>query len=435
MPTVYQKRGSRAVQVAPSTEEFTQLEQRVVQLEETGPYVLPVASETRLGGVKVDGVSVTVDGGGTISAPAGVPIQPADSVPEAPGNAAIGTSLKYARQDHVHPEQTVPLATAESAGLVKPGTAITVDGEGALSVSPESTPLEALNGIRKGFGILIPLTQAKNIYVNSVTGADTLDEGRGESGARPFKSIQAAINYAAATYSLGAYNLAIVLADGTCPGDVRLVRYTATTGRMVLRGNSADTGAVSIEGCVYADMNVGTWDCNRVTIRNKDGAASPGSSNFYGVLVKQGASVTLNQCAIDVSGKAPDGKVKEPLYAAGGQLEIRSGDPDIPGLTIVSKGDDAPARLLHAEAGGSIAMLSDIAVDVPEVKVASLYLSGGSRFYRASVFTGHTPTFSGTTIGKRYDVRENSIASTLGGGPDFIPGDAEGTVGSGGQYT
>lgn len=328
----------------------------------------------------------------------------------------------------------IPVATSSTPGIIKPGAALAVDDEGGLAVSPQSTAPETLNGIRRGFGILIPLTQAKNIYVNSATGSDAPDEGRGESAEKPFKSVQAAINYAAVTYNLGAHNLFIVIADGTCAGDVRLVRYTSTTGRMVLQGNSANTGAVAVEGGIYADMNVGTWLLNRITIRNKDKAVSLGSSNFYGLLVKRGASVTLNQCAIDVSGAAPEGRSKEPLYVAGGQVEIRSGDPEIPGLTIFSEGEEAPARLLHADDGGSIAMLSDIAVDVPEVGT-SLFLAGGARFYRASVFTGHIPAFSGTTTGKRYDVRENSIASTLGGGPDFIPGDSEGTTASGGQYT
>lgn len=328
----------------------------------------------------------------------------------------------------------IPVATSTTPGIVQPGTALAVNEKGVLSVSPESSTTEELNLIRKGFGVLIPLTQSKDIYVNSSTGSDELDEGRGESGETPFRTVQAAINYAAVTYNLGAHNLFIVIADGTCAGDVRLVRYTSTTGRMVLQGNSANTGAVAVEGCIYADMNVGTWLLNRITIRNKDKAVSIGSNNFYGLVVKRGASVTLNQCAIDVSGAASEGRSKEPLYVAGGQVEIRSGDPEIPGLTIFSEGEEAPARLLHAEDGGSIAMLSDIAVDVPEVGT-SLFLAGGARFYRARVFTGHIPAFSGTTTGKRYDVRENSIASTLGGGPDFIPGDSEGTTASGGQYT
>lgn len=43
------------------------------------------------------------------------------TTPKAPGTAAVGTSTKYAREDHIHPTQTVP--TAATATPKAPGTA------------------------------------------------------------------------------------------------------------------------------------------------------------------------------------------------------------------------------------------------------------------------------------------------------------------------
>ena len=40
--------------------------------------------------------------------------QPSDTTPKAPGTAAVGTSVTYARGDHVHPKQTV---TKSDVGL------------------------------------------------------------------------------------------------------------------------------------------------------------------------------------------------------------------------------------------------------------------------------------------------------------------------------
>lgn len=49
------------------------------------------------------------------------PPTPATAAPLAPGSAAVGVATKYAREDHVHPAQTVP--TASNATPQAPGTA------------------------------------------------------------------------------------------------------------------------------------------------------------------------------------------------------------------------------------------------------------------------------------------------------------------------
>jgi hypothetical protein len=68
----------------------------------TNPYVLPVASVSVLGGVKVDGVTVSVVAGVLSAA---VP-SPAVTLPVMDGTAAIGALARYARADHVHPRDT-----------------------------------------------------------------------------------------------------------------------------------------------------------------------------------------------------------------------------------------------------------------------------------------------------------------------------------------
>lgn len=43
-------------------------------------------------------------------------------------------------------------------------------------------------------------------------------------------------------------------------------------------------------------------------------------------------------------------------------------------------------------------------------------------------------TFSGSATGRRYNLRANAVLETNGGGPDFLPGDLAGVVGTGSQY-
>jgi hypothetical protein len=65
-------------------------------------YVLPTASTTVLGGVKIDGSSITI-ASGVISAPG---VAASSTTPLMDGAAAAGTGATYARADHVHPSDT-----------------------------------------------------------------------------------------------------------------------------------------------------------------------------------------------------------------------------------------------------------------------------------------------------------------------------------------
>jgi hypothetical protein len=101
-----------------------------------GAYVLPTASTTVLGGVKIDGTTITI-AAGVISA-----VQPAASstTPLMDGTAAVGTSATYARADHVHPTDTsrAPLASPTFTGTVTIPSGASIVGY-ALLASPTFT--------------------------------------------------------------------------------------------------------------------------------------------------------------------------------------------------------------------------------------------------------------------------------------------------------
>ena len=67
----------------------------------------------------------------------------ATAVPKAPGTAAVGTSTKYAREDHVHPLQTTTSGNADTATKLKTARTITVkhvvSGSGSYGVNPNYT--------------------------------------------------------------------------------------------------------------------------------------------------------------------------------------------------------------------------------------------------------------------------------------------------------
>ena len=95
-------------------------------------YTLPVATTTVLGGVKVDGTSVTISSG-VISSTAGA--SPSNAAPAMDGVAAAGALATYARGDHVHPSDTSRYAATNPSGYQ---TAAQVTA--ALPVASSTTP-------------------------------------------------------------------------------------------------------------------------------------------------------------------------------------------------------------------------------------------------------------------------------------------------------
>ena len=105
-----------------------------------GQYVLPVASQNTLGGVKV-GQNLAIDSAGTLSAD----IDTSNFVQESEMSGYVQTS---AMSGYV---ETTQLATTAQTGLVKIGSGITVDANGTISVNSQgggdATVLQSVSGL------------------------------------------------------------------------------------------------------------------------------------------------------------------------------------------------------------------------------------------------------------------------------------------------
>ena len=79
--------------------------------------------------------TVTIDGSGTdIYAPAVSSVDPATATPLMDGTAAVGTSVKYARENHVHPTDTSRQATLVSGTNIKTVNNNSLLGSGNISL-------------------------------------------------------------------------------------------------------------------------------------------------------------------------------------------------------------------------------------------------------------------------------------------------------------
>lgn len=97
------------------------------------PYSLPTASTVVLGGVKVDGTTVTINGSGVISATGGSSLTLTTTGTSGVATYSAGT-LNI--PDYTY---TLPTAAAGTLGGVKVGTGLSIDGSGVLSATATGT--------------------------------------------------------------------------------------------------------------------------------------------------------------------------------------------------------------------------------------------------------------------------------------------------------
>ena len=93
-----------------------------------------LSSGTKIATVSIDGTSTD------LYAPAGgSSVDPATAAPSMDGTAAVGSSVKYAREDHVHPSDTSKQATLVSGTNIK-----TINNESLLGSGNITTPTYTL---------------------------------------------------------------------------------------------------------------------------------------------------------------------------------------------------------------------------------------------------------------------------------------------------
>lgn len=136
-----------------------------------------------------------------------------------------------------------------SGGLV-------TDDDGNLAVDFSQMPTDKFEELLKGLKMLIPLTSNHTFVRNGlfvdgdgVNASDTLDDGRGTQE-KPFKTIQACVNFLATTYSIGSNNVVIKVDGGTYNESVVLPDYSRTTGLVYIRPLSYNAGETPVRDVI-----------------------------------------------------------------------------------------------------------------------------------------------------------------------------------------
>ena len=343
----------------------SELEGRVEALEVVTPYVLPPASASSLGGVKVDGTSITAAEDGTISATL------SDAV-----DSDSGT-------------------TAASSKAVK-------------------TAYDAAIFAQKQ--VKTKLTKETVFYVNVATGNDTLDDGRGLSESKPFRTAQAAIDHICGQYNFGKYNCILNLLEGEFPEFLVIPEFETLTGQLRIRGAGADKTV--IRGSILTRHSNGVVALEKSITVKCPGQPTPGWVNtWYGVGAFGVGSIDI-ACTVDTGGSDPAlYKYAINTPQSGGGITIYNG--------CVLKGN---CTQFLSTIGGTISILGDFSITGTVSDAVAVAATGGKVMVFTKANGESFPVVSGNVTGRRHAVYTNAIISVSGQGPNYFPGSEEGIV-------
>lgn len=312
------------------------------------------------------------------------------------------------------------------------GGGLAKDEDGKIYVDFSQMPTDKFEALLKSIRVPIWLTANKNFYVNGTTGSDTLDEDRGESEGKPFRTLQACVDFICDNYNLSKYNVTIRSKNIKNDTILKLKSYNATSGIIEIRGIDDESRISSLRlssSAIYNIVNL-SIDGNYAT-----------HSICYLVYVGSGV-VNLYNVKLDIRERHSSGKYKDigiEVYD-NGVVNIPSSDNDETGIRIDVSQNNSPNFLLNARDGGKIGVSADISI-YGDCNIASSFANSSrlgliSFVKSAKAYPGRSPvvTSYGTVYGKRYNATLNGIISTGRKGAEFFPGTEPGTTSTGGQY-
>ena len=381
------------------------------------------------------------------------------SLPEAtPTNAgAVKASTTKAGDNVVKADANGSLdgwKDAISDAVANPNAGLIKNADGTLGVDFEQMPTAKFEALLKSLKMQIPLSATLNLYVdkNHADAADIIEDGRGTQN-KPFKTIQAAVNFATQTYAFGAYSGNIYVAPGTYEESVSLPQYTRTSGSISLRALDETTQPTiaTPSASNYATpitISGGSWSLRRLNLSAI--WSDPQTDNL--IHTSAVLSVTGGNTFCDIKGCSLSGEFTGPAALGWANPRMISArDGAIVDISVMqgyqnsftfSKGNANASWILIAETSGQIRFRSanienntDSQVDMYEIPCSGSVhtFANADRNASVSIFAGgkYFPYFTGNMTGKKYSAVNYSLISAPYGG---FPGDTDGTPGASDSY-
>lgn len=311
---------------------------------------------------------------------------------------------------------SLTVAVKQAAMLRYDGTAarwrLIAGATGLLAASNNLSDLASAAAARANLGVREQLAANRTYYVRT-DGSDG-NNGLANSSGGAFLTIQKAIDTVAAL-DLSIYNVTIQVADGTYTGTVTVTGPWVGSGSVTLQGNT-------------------TTPANVVITTAAAGAAA--------LSVQLGGRLSVAGFKLVSSGTGPTAGLK-----SSGSAILVTGAMDF----------GAANRQMQATVSGTITFGTGITYNISAAAVTHIFCSSSGNFVieGCTVTTTGTVAFSGAFVtssflggvfidgnnfasasatGSRYSITANGVLYTAGAATTYLPGNAAGSTGSGGQY-
>jgi hypothetical protein len=275
---------------------------------------------------------------------------------------------------------------------------------GLLAAANNLSDLASTAAARANLAVREQLT-ANRIYYVRTDGSDG-NNGLANSSGGAFLTIQKAID-AVAALDLSIYNVTVQVGDGTYSGGVVVSAPWVGSGTVTLQGNTSTSA--------NALLSTGANDC---------------------VVVLSGGTLIVTGFKLTNSGAfllhASSGSIRFSLLTFGtcGSQQVRATD----GGRIMAIGNysiDGGAGNHWSALGNSIVRVQSKTVTLTGTPAFSLAFANADL---SSTVLVNGNSFSGSAAGARYSATNNAVISSGGAGATYLPGNAAGSTGSGGQY-
>jgi hypothetical protein len=275
---------------------------------------------------------------------------------------------------------------------------------GLLAAANNLSDLASTAAARANLAVREQLT-ANRIYYVRTDGSDG-NNGLANSSGGAFLTIQKAID-AVAALDLSIYNVTVQVGDGTYSGGVVVSAPWVGSGTVTLQGNTSTPA--------NALLSTGANDC---------------------VVVLSGGTLIVTGFKLTNSGAfllhASSGSIRFSLLTFGtcGSQQVRATD----GGRIMAIGNysiDGGAGNHWSALGNSIVRVQSKTVTLTGTPAFSLAFANADL---SSTVLVNGNSFSGSAAGARYSATNNAVISSGGAGATYLPGNAAGSTGSGGQY-
>lgn len=336
--------------------------------------------------------------------------------------------------------------------MVQQGGGIGVDSAGQLYVDFDSMPTNKFEAMLKSLKMLVPLDANKTLYVstNNAAAGDTIIDGRG-TAAKPFKTIQACVNYVTGTYSVGRFHVTIRVVAGTYNENVALPDFSRGTGYIEI---VPDSGARDV--IVQAQVNQygtrgwcfnasgGFWILRYMDARRVESPTQQKSQALGCYQASGTAILDLYGCAARQSMPSSTSVLGGENYTVriisadgGGTVRFRHGVlPGVISAQAPAVGDYPAVDVLNVARQGSLWLVRGYDEDNDPVTTQFVECSGSCRHFLYmwqggkinTLSGGNIITFTGSVTGKRYNLTGGSFVAGVGGSETFFPGSEGGTV-------